>query len=139
MYPQVLNPRLRAKILRPDLEHPQAYEPSGTVWGRKVWIDWSDQIRQDTAMALTYSTYEAKARFSEILRKVRSGERVVVSYHGKDVAEIRPVEEVEASLECRLQQLESAGVLEPASRPRGDLKPLVRRPGALQRFLDSRH
>ncbi|MYA59219.1 MAG: type II toxin-antitoxin system prevent-host-death family antitoxin, partial [Chloroflexi bacterium] len=33
-------------------------------------------------MATTYSTYEAKAKFSEVIRRVREGETVVVSYHG---------------------------------------------------------
>ena len=41
-------------------------------------------------MATTYSTYEAKARFSEILRRVREGRSVNITYHGEVVAEIRP-------------------------------------------------
>jgi len=34
----------------------------------------------------TYSTYEAKSRFSEIIRKVRAGRRVIVTHHGARVA-----------------------------------------------------
>ena len=34
-------------------------------------------------MPKTYSTYEAKAKFSEILRKIRGGESVYVTYRGK--------------------------------------------------------
>ena len=41
----------------------------------------------------TYSIHEAKARFSEIIRQVREGKTVAVSYRGKPVAEIRPIEE----------------------------------------------
>ena len=37
----------------------------------------------------TYSTYQAKSRFSEIIRKVRGGRRVIVTHHGTQVAEIR--------------------------------------------------
>ncbi|MFL6290921.1 MAG: type II toxin-antitoxin system Phd/YefM family antitoxin, partial [Thermoanaerobaculia bacterium] len=38
-----------------------------------------------------YTTREAEARFGEILRRVREGERVVLVEEGKDVAEIRPL------------------------------------------------
>ena len=34
-------------------------------------------------MAQTYSTYEAKARFSETIRKVRAGQRIIIS-HGDE-------------------------------------------------------
>ena len=40
-------------------------------------------------MALSYSIYEAKARFSEVIRQVREGKTVTVSYRGEPVAEIR--------------------------------------------------
>ena len=43
-------------------------------------------------MNLTLSTYEAKARFSEVIRLVREGRTVHISYHGKPVAEIRPIQ-----------------------------------------------
>ena len=88
-------------------------------------------------MAKTYSTYEAKAKFSEILRKVRAGESVYVSYRGEEVAEIRPVETRE-TLERRLRRLEEQGVVTPRKKPRRPLGPIARRPGALQRFLESR-
>jgi len=84
-----------------------------------------------------YSTYEAKARFSEILRKVRSGESVYISYRGKEVAEIRPIQE-QATVEQRLERLEQRGVLTPRPPEPAQLRPLTRSPGALQRFLDSR-
>ncbi len=88
-------------------------------------------------MPSTYSTYEAKAKFSEIMRRVRNGERVIVSYHGKEVAEIRPVEE-SRPLAAALRDLEDEGILSPAPTESGDLAPLARRPGALARFLESR-
>ena len=91
-------------------------------------------------MPTTYTTYEAKAKFSEIMRRVRNGERVIVSYHGTEVAEIRPIEQSKP-LESTLREMESEGILSPASPPSafsGDLVPLARRPGALDRFLESR-
>ena len=86
----------------------------------------------------TYSTYEAKARFSEILRKVRNGETVLVSYRGKEVAEIRPVREKELTTEEKLKRLEERGVIVRGRGSVKDLKPIANRPGAVQRFLDSR-
>jgi prevent-host-death family protein len=85
---------------------------------------------------VTYSTYEAKAKFSEILRKVRAGQKVVIAYHGEEVAEIRPLEK--KSLAASLHDLEQQGILSPQAEPRRDLAPVVRKPGALARFLESR-
>jgi len=39
----------------------------------------------------TYSLYEAKARFSAIIRLVREGRRILVTVRGEPVAEIRPL------------------------------------------------
>jgi prevent-host-death family protein len=85
-----------------------------------------------------YSTYEAKARFSEILRKVRAGRRVIVTHHGVQIAEIRPVEPQATSLDARLAQLELEGVIKRATRPGTLPEPVARRPGALSRFLATR-
>jgi len=89
-------------------------------------------------MGDVYSTYEAKAKFSEILRKVRAGRRVRISYRGEEVAEISPLERTERSLEGSLKRLEEAGLIGPASLPGGSLRPIAKRPGALARFLESR-
>ena len=89
-------------------------------------------------MPLTYSTYEAKAKFSEVLRKVRAGQRVTIAYRGEPIAEICPIENQRSSLEKSLAKLEDQGVLSPARRPAGPLEPLAKRPGALARFLESR-
>lgn len=85
----------------------------------------------------TFSTYEAKARFSEVLRRVREGKSVLISYHGKNVAEIRPVAET-SSFQERLSRLTEEGVLHPPANPEAPLQPLARRPGALARFLEDR-
>lgn len=95
-------------------------------------------IRGRYLVAETYTTYEAKARFSEIMRKVRAGQRVVISYRGRAVAEIRPLETRRRSLADRLDRLEEEGVLARPASPTGRLEPLTRKPGALGRFLESR-
>lgn len=89
-------------------------------------------------MAKTYSTYEAKAKFTEILRKVRAGERILISYRGEEVAELRPLTRKPISLEGHWRRLEEEGVVGPCSLPPHDLQPVVRKPGALKRFLQSR-
>jgi prevent-host-death family protein len=89
-------------------------------------------------MAQVYSTYEAKAKFSEIIRKVRAGRRVVITFRGEPVAEVRPIAPAEETVAARLRWLEEEGVLH---RPAGDgraLRAVVRKRGALSRFLESR-
>ncbi len=89
-------------------------------------------------MAQVYSTYEAKAKFSEIIRKVRAGKCVVISFRGEHVAEIRPIEAAEETVAGRLQRLEGEGVLVGARARGKGFRPIVRKPGALARFLRSR-
>lgn len=90
-------------------------------------------------MARTYSIYEAKARFSEVIREVREGETVTVSYRGEPVAEIRAIRRADKpSLEGRLDDLQRRGALVPSGVPRQEFKPAARRPGALERFLAER-
>lgn len=89
----------------------------------------------------TFSTYEAKARFSELLRLVRErGETVAISYHGEPVAEIRPLAARDVDpLRDRVQRLEERGVIaRVAGGVKGRLGELARRPGALERFLKDR-
>jgi prevent-host-death family protein len=89
-------------------------------------------------MAQTYSAYEAKARFSEIMRKVRAGQRIIISHRGREVAEIRPLAGRDGGLTNRLERLEEEGVVGPHGSPPGRLRPVARKPGALIRFLESR-
>ena len=90
-------------------------------------------------MAITYSIYEAKARFSEVIRQVRSGKTVTVSYRGEPVAEIRSIRQQRTpTLESRLAELERAGSLVRPANPRRKLGPVEQRPGALARFLAER-
>ena len=65
-------------------------------------------------MSKVYSTYEAKAKFSEILRRVRAGGTVRISCHGEAVAEVRPVSPPR-SLGVSLRRMEEEGVVVRAS------------------------
>lgn len=89
-------------------------------------------------MDLIYSTYEAKARFSELLRHVREGRTATISYRGEPVAEVRPIEKAPQTIEERLEELRRRGVLQSPSGPRREFKPVAHVPGALQRFLAER-
>ena len=89
-------------------------------------------------MSKSYSTYEAKAKFSEVLRQVRAGQPVVITYHGEDIAEIRPINRVE-DIQSRIRQAEERGILSsPPQPPKVDFQPLAKRKGGLSRFLESR-
>ena len=90
------------------------------------------------SMSIHYSAYDAKARFSEVLRQVRDGKTVTVSYRGKPVAEIRAIRDSPATIEARLDDLERQGVLVRSTEPRTPMKAVERRPGALKRFLAER-
>ncbi|MEE9578720.1 MAG: type II toxin-antitoxin system prevent-host-death family antitoxin [Gemmatimonadota bacterium] len=87
---------------------------------------------------MIYSIYEAKAKFSELIRRVRQGSTVIVSHRGKPVAEIRPIKSADIGLGERIEQLERRGVLRRPNDPEAPLEAVARRPGALQRFLDER-
>ena len=89
-------------------------------------------------MELIYSTYEAKAKFSELLRHVRAGRSVTVSYRGEPVAEIHPIRQSESGVFARLKELERRGALVPKPGPRKPLLASADRPEALDRFLEER-
>jgi antitoxin (DNA-binding transcriptional repressor) of toxin-antitoxin stability system len=89
-------------------------------------------------MSRTYSTYEAKARFSEVLRQVRAGHSIVIEYRGEPVAEMRRIEPAEPGLAGRLARLKVEGALHPQPAGKRALRSVARRPGALKRFLQER-
>lgn len=90
-------------------------------------------------MVLKYSISEAKARFSEVIRQVREGKTVTVSYRREPVAEIRAIRRRQTTtLGERLNDLVRNGSLVRSAIPRRTFRPVERRPGALSRFLAER-
>lgn len=89
-------------------------------------------------MKYTYSLYDAKAKLSELVRKVREGHSVTITVHGEAVAEMRPISKTEGGFAARLKELKERGVIVPAVNPRAPIKAIAKRPGALKRFLDER-
>jgi prevent-host-death family protein len=86
----------------------------------------------------TYSLYEAKAKLSAIIRRVREGRRAIVTVHGQPVAEIRPIEQGAGDLAARLERLVEHRIVIPAERRATGLRLVTRKPGALARFLADR-
>ena len=90
-------------------------------------------------MTQIYSTNEAKARFSEVIRHVREGRTVTISYRGTPVAEIRRIKRQRPqTIQERLDDLQRRGILVRSRTPGQTLQPVARRPGALARFLAER-
>jgi prevent-host-death family protein len=90
-------------------------------------------------MKNTYSLYEAKAKFSAIVRKVREGQAVIVTLHGKPVVEIRPIHQESKGIEARIKELQARGIISQPANPKGKFRPGPHRvPGALKRFLEER-
>lgn len=90
-------------------------------------------------MKESYSVYEAKTRFSEILRQVRQGRPVVITDRRVPVARVVGYR-ASGSFEERVRMLRERGVLQgPAKSDWSKIKPIATRPGALKRFLADRH
>ena len=87
---------------------------------------------------ITYTASEARTRFSEVMRQVREGKTVTVSYRGEPVAEIRPLGKRKQTLEERIRELELRGVIVGPRKKRTPFKLGRPVPGALERFLAER-
>jgi len=84
----------------------------------------------------TYPVHEAKAKLSEILRRVKQGRSVTISERGREIARVVPIERA-SDLPSRLEELTRDGDLL-IREPAGRIRPVARRPGALRRFLQER-
>ncbi|MCY7417021.1 MAG: type II toxin-antitoxin system prevent-host-death family antitoxin [Chloroflexi bacterium] len=90
-------------------------------------------------MTETYSTYDAKAKLSEILRKVEEGRTIYISRRGEPIAEIRPIQAKPVTLAERIVELKARGVLTEPVKPRAPMRPIAHLPGALAEFLADRN
>lgn len=88
-------------------------------------------------MPKLYSTYEAKAKLSELLDQVRKGDVVTITHRGEPIAEVRPIERSAEALSRHLDDLRRRGIVS-GRQQAGAFKPLARRRGALRRFLETR-
>ena len=88
-------------------------------------------------MGSVYSTREAKIRFSEVIRKVKAGNRIAITDRGEEIAVIAPPEK-KPNPEEALRLMEAQGLTSQGPLVTGPFQPAVRKPGALKRFLESR-
>ena len=73
------------------------------------------------AMARHYSTAETRAESSDVIRRFRTGQRIVIASRGGQGAEFRPLEAAGMGLEQPLVRLEGEGVLGRGPNPTGAL------------------
>lgn len=81
---------------------------------------------------------QAKAKFSEVVRRAQAGREVTITDRGRPVARVVPIPASARTLPERLQDLESRGWIETKpARGAGQLpKPVrLRAPGLAQRIL----
>jgi prevent-host-death family protein len=90
--------------------------------------------------SLTVGARELKTRLGTYLRRVREGQRIVVTERGAPVAELRGVGEGEGGFDTRLSRLEAAGLVCRARRHAlAPLRPIRSRGASLaQAVVDDR-
>ena len=71
-------------------------------------------------MKTTVGIRDFKARLSEYMSKVKNGQSLVITEHGKPVGRILPVEK---SLEERIEMLRKAGLVEWSGKKLRDINP----------------
>lgn len=88
-------------------------------------------------MSQSYSVYETKAKLSELLRKVKSGESIVVTERGQPIATLIPFSKP-SSIKQLIAELETSGNIISAKPSNGKKFLTYPRPGGLKRFLQDR-
>ena len=88
-------------------------------------------------MSHAYSIYETKARFSEILRMVKSGKEVIVNERGHSIARILPFKKPD-NLEEHWNWLCDSGQIIKTDATERDFSAKKHAQGALKRFLEER-
>jgi prevent-host-death family protein len=71
-------------------------------------------------METTVGIRDFKARLSEYMSRVKHGQSIVITEHGKPVGRILPIE---MSLEDRIETLRKAGLVEWSGKKLRDIKP----------------
>ena len=64
----------------------------------------------------TIGIREAKANLSRYLKRIRQGDEIILTEHGRPIGKIVPLQPEDLSLADRLQRLEDKGLIEPRFR-----------------------
>lgn len=86
-------------------------------------------------MSEAYSIYEAKTHFSQLVRKIRQGEEIIIKERGTPVGKLIPFKKGE-SFKQRVRGLVSRGRISTAKK--ASIPGGIKRTGALKRFLEER-
>lgn len=78
---------------------------------------------------LSMQAHEVKSQLSEVLRKVESGEEVLISRHGKVVARLSPWNARKQKITSRLEAIENMQQFERIQLPKGETIENLRRKG----------
>ena len=78
---------------------------------------------------LSMQAHEVKSQLSEVLRKVESGEEVLISRHGKIVACLSPWNARKQKITSRLEAIEAMQKFERIKLPKGETIEDLRRAG----------
>jgi prevent-host-death family protein len=82
---------------------------------------------------------ELKMRLGTYLRQVQEGETIVVTEHGRPVAELRPIETAVGKEEAGLSELAALGLLSRGEGALAEWTPIaVSGPGLAQAILEDR-
>jgi prevent-host-death family protein len=87
----------------------------------------------------TYSLYDAKARFSEVIRNVEMKRKVIITKRGRPVAEIVPFSGGNETLEEYVRRKEEEGIVQRSSGEPRPFGPVKKIPGLLDAFLEERN
>lgn len=83
---------------------------------------------------------EARINLSKLIRDVRNGMEIVITDRGTPVAKIVPAEGMNLTLEARIKNYESCGLIESFAAPGSDSPSPVELPdGFIQRCIGEEH
>jgi prevent-host-death family protein len=90
-------------------------------------------------MSASFSIYETKAKLSELLRRVKAGQDLIVTERGRPIAKIVPYQAAETeTLSERVERLKESGQIIGGGEGPVTIPVLGKKPGALKRFLKDR-
>lgn len=78
---------------------------------------------------LSMQAHEVKSQLSDMLRKVESGEEILISRHGKIVARLSPWNTRKQKITSRLEAIEAMQKFERIKLPKGETIENLRRTG----------
>lgn len=78
---------------------------------------------------LSMQAHEVKSQLSDVLRKVESGEEILISRHGKIVACLSPWNARKQKITSRLEAIEAMQQFERIQLPKGETIENLRRTG----------